>query len=47
MKDYDKNRESSYVNCLDLNNLYGWAVSQKLPLGGFYWFEIQVSLIKL
>ena len=47
MKDYDKNRESSYLNCLDLNNLYGWTVSQKLPPGGFYCFEIQVSLIKL
>ena len=24
---------------LDVNNLYRWAVSQRLPLGGFKWFE--------
>ena len=30
MKNYDINIESSYVENLDANNLYGWAVSQKL-----------------
>ena len=35
MKNYDKNKESSYIQYLDANNLYGWAMSQKLPVAGF------------
>ena len=37
MENYDKNFESSYVIYLDANNLYGWAMSQKLPVNGFKW----------
>ena len=39
MKDYDKNIESSYLMYLDANNLYGWAMSQRLPINGFDWME--------
>ena len=35
MKDYDKNKESSHLNYWDVNNLYGWAISQKLPVNNF------------
>ena len=35
LKNYDKNITSSYLTYLDMNNLYGWAVSQKLPVNGF------------
>ena len=35
MKNYDKNIESSYIEYLDANNLYGWAMSQKLPVKSF------------
>ena len=37
MKNYDEKEESSYIQCLDANNLYGWVISQKLPLSGFKW----------
>ena len=37
MKNYDKNIESSYLTYLDSNKLYGWAMSQKLPVNGFRW----------
>ena len=39
MNNYDKSIESSYLTYLDANNLYGWAMSQKLPLNGFKWAE--------
>ena len=35
MKDYDKNKESSYFQYWDVNNLYGWAIWQKLPVTKF------------
>ena len=37
MKNYDKNTTSSHLIYLDANNLYGWAMSQKLPVNGFEW----------
>ena len=39
MENYDKNEESSYIQYLDANNLFGWAMSQKLPVNGFKWIE--------
>ena len=39
MKDYDKNKESSYIIYGDYNNLYGWALIQKLPVDGFEWID--------
>ena len=39
MKNYNKNIESSFTEYLDANNLYGWAMSKKLPVNGFKWVK--------
>ena len=39
MKDYDKNKELSYIQYWDVNNLYGWAMLQKLPVNNFELIE--------
>ena len=39
MKNYDKTTTSSYLMYLDANNLYGWAMSQKLLVNGFEWVK--------
>ena len=49
MKNYNNNEESSYIQYLDANNLYGWAMSKKLPVNGFKWIdnnEINEDFIK-
>ena len=35
MKSYDKEEETSYLKCWDVNNLYCWAMSRKLPVNKF------------
>ena len=35
MKNYDKNKESSFLMYVDANNLYGWAMSKKISVDGF------------
>ena len=39
MKDYNPDKPSTYIQYLDTNNLYGWAMSQKLPTHGFKWLN--------
>ena len=51
MKDYDKNKESLYLQYQDVYNLCGWAVSQKLPVNNIEWLkdtsEFHEDLIKI
>ena len=37
MKNYDESKESSYIHYLEANNLYGAAMSDKLPINEFKW----------
>ena len=46
MKNYDKSIESSYLIYLDANNLYGWEMSQKLPIDGFKGEKNYLNLMK-
>ena len=39
MKDYDENKESSFLQYQNVNNLYGWTMSQKLPVNSFVWIK--------
>ena len=48
MKTYYEKAPSKYIMYLDANNLYGWAMSQYLPNGGFRWMtEKQINNINL
>ena len=40
MRNFDKNKVSLFLLYLDANNLYGWVMSQKLPVDNFKWIEI-------
>ena len=39
LSNYDNNIKLSYIEFLDANNLYGWAMLQKLPVNIFNWVE--------
>ena len=46
MQNYDNTKDSSYSMYLDANNLYGWAMSEKLPIDSFKW-EQDLSMFTL
>ena len=37
MNDYDPKKQPTFISYLDMNNLYGWAMSEYLPYEGFEW----------
>ena len=39
INNYDKYKDSTYLKYRDINNLYCWAMSQKLPVNNFEWSE--------
>ena len=46
MKNYNNNEVWSYIQYLDANNLYGWAMSKKLPVNGFKWTDTSETSAK-
>ena len=48
MKNFEKTKPSTYIQYLDANNFYGWAMSQKLPTHGFKWIDVnKAKVLKL
>ena len=39
MNDYDSKKPSKFITYLDMNNSYGWGLSEYLPYGGFEWLK--------
>ena len=39
INDYDPKKQSTLISYLDMNNLYGWAMSEYLPYEGFKWLK--------
>ena len=39
--EFDPDEKTNYLQYLDANNFYGWAMSQPLPTGGFRWVDIK------
>ena len=44
--DYDPTKETIYINYIDMNNLYGYAMCKYLPYGGFEFIEVTDDTIK-
>ena len=47
MNVYDKNKELPYLQYWDVINLYGWTMSQKLPVNNFEQIEETSQLMKI
>ena len=46
MKDYNEDEEESFLQYVDANNLYEFAMIQPLPVDGFKWKETHQNLMK-
>ena len=45
MENFDETKPSTFIQYLDANNLYGWAMSQKLPTHDFKWIDVDKSKV--
>ena len=39
INDYDPKKPSTFITYLDMNNLYGWRMSEYLPYEGLKWLK--------
>ena len=46
-ENYDENKESIFLEYLDANNLYGWAMSKYLPYGDFKWNSTEINVLNV
>ncbi|CAH1109449.1 unnamed protein product [Psylliodes chrysocephalus] len=44
---YDSTKPSKYLMYYDVNNQYGWAMSQYLPYGGFKWVDTNIDIMSI
>ncbi|XP_050516328.1 uncharacterized protein LOC126891188 [Diabrotica virgifera virgifera] len=47
MVSYDPSKTDSYLMYFDVNNQYGWAMSQYLPFGGFEWTDTNIDVLSI
>ncbi|CAH1105292.1 unnamed protein product [Psylliodes chrysocephalus] len=47
ISDFDSTKPSKYLMYFDVNNLYGWAMSQQLPYGGFEWIDTNIDITQI
>ena len=46
MNDYDPKKQSTFISYLDMDNLYGWVMSEYLPYEGFKWLKMLMNLMR-
>ena len=46
MENYNNEEPTSFIQYLDANNLYGWAMSQPMPTGGFQWVNYTDQILE-
>ena len=46
MENYDQKEEFLFLEYLYASNLYGWAMEQNLPVGGFEWVEDVLEIVQ-
>ena len=44
---FDENKDSVFIQYLDANNLYGWAMSKYLPYDGFKWSSTNIDVLNI